>query len=102
MIRARAARFDAAIYGMRPLLNVSSLYGYHCTRLTDSEIDHIIARGMQLPNRDLLRERIEAARNLGFLEPHEAERLKANNQADEPNRQDMIWFCFFPPHRAGQ
>lgn len=26
----------------------------------------------------------------------------SENQADEDNRIGMLWFCFFPPHLAGQ
>lgn len=100
--RVRAARFDQAIYATRPVLGRFSLHGYHCTRLTEQEIDQIARRGMQLPNRDLLCERIEAALRAGLLKPHEAEVLKVNNASTEPSRANMIWFCCFPPHRAGR
>ncbi|HEX4167959.1 MAG TPA: hypothetical protein VHZ55_21045 [Bryobacteraceae bacterium] len=100
--RSIALRYDSAVYGLRDFLNPYTLLGYHCTRLTQREIDHIIATGMQLPNRAMLCSRIQMLQDDGVIDPDVAEKLKANNQADDTNRAGMIWFCFYPPHFAGQ
>jgi hypothetical protein len=101
--REAASRYDRAVYGLRDVLSGYTLHeGYHCTRLTKSEIHHILSDGLQLPNGALLRERIQAIVETGLIEPHIADRLKLENQADEDNRAGLIWFCFFPPHVAGQ
>ncbi len=86
-----------------PVLNRHTLEGgYHCTRLTKSEIHHIMSNGLQLPNRAMLLARVQAVQDAGLIAPHIAERLRNRNQADEHGREGMIWFCFFPPHMAGQ
>jgi hypothetical protein len=101
--RARAYQFDRAIYGLQAVLRRYSLEGgYHCTRLTKSEIDHIISNGLQLPSREMLVARIQAIEDAGLVDRNLADRLKSNNQADEDNRAGMIWFCFFSPHVTGQ
>jgi hypothetical protein len=76
--------------------------GYHCTRLTDTEISHIEKKGMQPPNRQILAARIEALVQAGSLFPEIASMLVQTNQANDSNRAGKIWFCFFPPARAGQ
>jgi hypothetical protein len=101
--REAARKYDTAVYGLRAVLSRHALEGgYHCTRLTKSEIHHIMSNGLQLPNRAMLLARIQAIQDARLIEPYVAERLRSRNQADEPNRAGMIWFCFFPPHLAGQ
>jgi hypothetical protein len=97
-----ASQFDRAIYGLRELLRPYSLLGYHCTRLTDGEIDHIHSNGMQPPSAKMLSRRIQKLCDAGLLESAIADRLRQENQADENYRRGLIWFCFFPPHLAGQ
>ena len=94
--------YDNAIYGLRAVLNGYLLRGYHCTRLTESEMQNIMLNGMQLPNDVILRDRIRSVQNAGLIDPRIAERLIIENQAGESNRAKIIWFCFFPPHIAGQ
>ena len=79
-----------------------TLHGFHCTRLTESEIAHILVNGMRPPDRAFLCERIDQLRATGVIDPDTANRLKEQNQAHERNRAGMIWFCFFPPRIAGQ
>ncbi len=95
-------QYDNALHGLRAVLNNHELHGYHCTRLTAPEIRHIISSGMQLPNAALLRSRIQALQLDGLINVSVAERLMAKNQADEANRANRIWFCFFAPRLAGQ
>ncbi|SRR6266481_1808106 len=100
--RASASEYDQALYGLRDILRCHVLHGYHCTRLTDSEINHIRSSGMHPPNAAILRERIQTIQDAGLLESHIADRLRQVNQADETTRSGMIWFLFFAPYFAGQ
>jgi hypothetical protein len=84
--RVSGPEYDSALDGLRMVLDPSELRGYHCTRLTDSEIDHILANGMQLPNGSMLRKRIQALQDDGVIDAATAKRLVKKNQADEANR----------------
>jgi hypothetical protein len=84
------------------LLQSTTLHGWHCTRLTDYEAEHIKAHGMQPPNRHILTERIRRVQADGMLEDHVAKRLIEENQGDQKGREGMIWFCFYEPRIAGQ
>jgi len=95
-------QYDQALRGLRPILNRHHLHGYHCARLTRAEIDHITSHGMQLPNAAMLRARVQALQDEALVDATVARRLIEENQADEPNRANRIWFCFFPPRIAGQ
>jgi hypothetical protein len=100
--RTSAAEYDGALYGLRAALNNHTLLGYHCTRLTPNEVSHITANGMQLPNEEMLQRRIEAVRTSGLIDESVAREFLQTNQANEPNRANRIWFCFFPPFMAGE
>jgi hypothetical protein len=101
--RAFAFEYERAIYGLHDILSAYTLDGgYHCTRLTEAEIHHLVSNGMGLPNKAMLCERIQNLQDAGLLEPRVADRLRQINQAGETNRAGMIWFCFYPPHIAGQ
>lgn len=97
VVRERVAEYERASADLRSILGSYELRGYHCTRLTDAEIDHIKNNGMQLPDLAMLCRRIDALQNAQLMEPHIADRLRKENQADDRNRAG-IWFCFFQPH----
>ena len=97
-----ARAYDDAVEGLREVLMPFTLHGYHCTRLTDAEIEHILSQGMQPPSQAVLADRIDRLRSAKLIDTQIAERLKRENQANENNRAGMIWFCFFSPHVAGQ
>lgn len=94
--------FDRAIDGLQDVLKNYSLIGWHCTRLTEDEIAAIVARGMAPPDTRMLTARIDALVKAGSLAPDIAAKLRGKNQAHETNRAGRIWFCFFPPHIAGE
>lgn len=94
--------YDSAIYGLRDVLRPYHLHGYHCTRLTDDEIDRIKKEGMSLQNRTTLCARIDSLIGEGIISESVGTRLKSENQADDDNRAHMLWFCFFEPHLAGE
>jgi len=94
--------YDRAIMKLRQLLNPHALRGFHCTRLTEAEIERVGSTGMQPPNATILGRRIQALLQTGSIEQPIAERLLAENLANEDSRAGKIWFCFFPPERGGQ
>jgi hypothetical protein len=100
--RVRAAEYDRAVYGLQDVLRQYELVGWHCTRLTEAEIAAIESGGMQLPDSAMLDRRLETLCGDGLISPASAQRLKAKNQAHEPSRAGMVWFCFFPPRLAGE
>lgn len=100
--QASARLFDAAIYGLRHVLRAYEIRGWHCTRLTDAEADEVVRHGIHLPNVERLTCRIEVLAKTGLIEPQIALRLKSKNSADEENRVGKVWFCFFPPGKAGE
>jgi hypothetical protein len=84
------------------LLQTEVLRGWHCTRLTDPEIDHVVSHGMGLPGPEMLGDRIWALVKSKVIDRKTADKLIAENEAEDEHRQGMIWFCFFPPAAAGQ
>ena len=78
------------------------LRGWHCTRLTDHEVQHIRTHGMQLPNLEVLTQRVGRLLAGGEIDNGIAEQLIAKNQASESIRQGRLYFCFFAPRTADQ
>lgn len=101
-VRFSAAMYDRAIYQLMQLLQPYSLLAWHCTRLTDQEAAAIVAKGMQPPNEAVLHARIDTLARAGTISDEVAGQWKARNQASEPYRRGRIWWCFFPPHEAGE
>lgn len=95
-------KYDDAVNDLRSVLSKHTLRGFHCTRLTEVEIGEIINHGMTPQNATSLSERINKLLISNIIDTRISRRLKSENQADEDNRAGMIWFCFFPPHKAGQ
>jgi hypothetical protein len=94
--------YERAVCGLREILDDHLLHGYHCTRITESEIHRIKANGLHPPNAAILSNRIQMLQEAGTIEPYIADRLRNENQAADGNRAGMIWFCFYPPYLAGQ
>jgi hypothetical protein len=94
--------YDRTIVGLCEILDNYFLTGWHCTRLTDAEICSIKTHGMQVPNLHLLKRRIDAIKAEGLISADIANRLRSENQANDANRANMIWFCFFPPYIGGE
>lgn len=87
---------------MRDILRSHSLIGYHCTKLTANEIKHVRVNGMLLQNATTLNKRVACLEESGLLSADVAQLLINNNQADDSNRANMLWFCFFEPFLAGR
>lgn len=94
--------FDVADADVRAELNTCEVIGWHCTRLTDSEIAMIESTGMQLPNVHILNARIDRLVAAGHMTEILADALKCTNQAGDMNRAGRLWFFFFAPSEAGE
>lgn len=94
--------YEYAIYGMRNVLRKHSLVGYHCTKLTTSEVEIIRKKGMFLQNFSSLKGRISQLEKDGLLSSEVAKSLISKNQSDDKNRANMLWFCFYEPYLAGR
>lgn len=100
---ANAAYYDWAIKGLSEIISAKMIVrGYHCTRLTDYEINAIKTNGMSLPNFSLLNKRIDTLVESKLISLEVAQLLKRENDADDKLRKDILWFCFDPPKFAGQ
>jgi len=97
-----AHEYDPAIYKIRDILRKYSFIGYHCTKLTADEIKFICQNGMLLQNANSLRSRITSLRKSGLISASIKQGLISRNQADDHNRANMLWFCFFEPFLAGR
>lgn len=101
--RFSAKVYDQTVNEFQQLLLPHTLEsGFHCTRLTPAEIGAIRRGGMQLQNSTSLRSRIAALELAGLIDNDAAAAFSSVNGADDDNRAGMIWFCFFPPHLAGE
>ncbi len=83
---------------MRNILRKYSLIGYHCTKLTEAEIRNIHTNGMVLQSATSLNKRIDSIEMDGMITTKVAGLLRGKNQANDSNRVNMLWFCFFEPH----
>lgn len=95
-------RREAAVARVAELLLPHFLRGWHCTRLTAEERDHILKRGMQPPSKAMLEARIRRLEANSAISAEVAERLLADNLADDEHRKGLIWFCFCYPRLAGE
>ena len=94
--------YDQAIYDVVKHLRPYSILGWHCTRLTDSEIEKMLTSGIQMPDAVTLHRRIDECVSAKQLPLDIATMLKAKNQAHDAYRAGIFWFCFFPPKLAGE
>ena len=100
--RSLAQNYDLAIYSLISSLKSHSIRGWHCTRLTDWEIQDILENGMHLPDLLKLQTRVARVVELGLVTSEISEILICENQANDENRRHKLWFCFYPPSRAGE
>jgi hypothetical protein len=94
-------QYDQAHQELYEALLPFHLNGYHCTRLTESEVFGITNDGMKLQNLDSLSSRIDALVACGTINLEIAHELKTRNEANHKYRASMLWFCFFLPRKAG-
>ena len=97
-----ANQYDALIHDLKNVLAPYYLHGYHCSRLTEKEINTIINQGMCLPNSEILRIRLLNLVVDSIVPAAIADQLLMKNESDHQFRKDRIWFIFFPPYIAGE
>lgn len=97
-----AAVYDKLVMSFWGILKKYSLRGFHCARLTEEEIFDVRNHGLTLQNKDTLCERLNKLLASNLISKKVAKYLIDNNQSGDENRANMLWFCFFPPHLAGQ
>jgi hypothetical protein len=98
----KASDYDRAVYKLQDILQQFELVGWHCTRLTETEMVVIKADGMQLPDVAMLHRKLDALVDSGVISTVLASSFRATNQAHEKSRAGMVWFCFYPPRLAGE
>ena len=94
--------YDKLVSEFGKILKQYSLRGFHCTRLTEEEIFFIRKHGLTLQNLNTLCKRIDKLVVSNQMSKQIADCLMDNNQSGAINRANKLWFCFFPPHVAGQ
>lgn len=92
---ALGGRYDQFQGEFEAILESYSLRVFHCTRLTAEEIADVQANGVVPLSPTFLEMRI---RQLG-LRDDVTELLLRENRVYERFRQNMIWFCLFPPEQ---
>lgn len=97
-----AANFDHAINLLSDALKPYSIRGWHCTRLTDGEVNAVEADGLVPMSIDLIERRIAFQVQGGLVSTVVGDALRAAHLGSAHNRAGMIWFCFFPPKDAGE
>jgi len=94
--------FENSLSEVRIILKKYSLIGYHCTKLTRGEISEIAKYGMSLQNGSTISSRLEKLEFEGSISKEVAEKLRVDNQCNDGNRANMLWFCFYEPHISGE
>ncbi|SEP47298.1 hypothetical protein SAMN04490178_1441 [Propionispora vibrioides] len=95
--------YDTLVQSLNEVLNKYNIIGYHCTRLTPTEISAIYREGMKVLSPDLIRSRLNSAREHGHLSQTEFEylanspKIKANLHNLHGTRTGNLWFC---PNRS--
>ena len=79
-----------------------TITGWHCTRLTDKEVEQIRTQGLQPPSAEALEKRLREIAAEGILSEEVREQLLAENCAKEANRAGKIWFCFYEPYNTDE
>lgn len=108
MMTGKDIPFNGPLYDSihRELTNVLLPYkidnAFHCTRLTNEEIDFIHTQGMQLPNTDTLNSRIDKLVKTGLISETISKNLKGNNEANEQYRKNILHFVLQSPHLEGE
>src|SRR5258708_29269230 len=96
-ITKKVQRYEESHLGLTDVLIKYSVHGYHCTRLTEKEINIILKSGMKLPNLHTLTLSIGDLDRDSILPSKIVDRHRSEYQAYDKNRSNMLWFCFYQP-----
>jgi hypothetical protein len=95
--------FDELLERLDKSLTQHRIVGYHCTRLTPSEVARIKSNGLRLLSPEFVRQRLDQCVADGYLTLAQREYLDGSQIMRESlgnkhgNRTGMIWFC---PNRS--
>lgn len=81
------------IEDIKQLISKHKVTVYHCTRLTESEIDDVNSNGIQPLSLELINNRITKALSENLLSKELADYLLSANQCNDKNRSGMLWFA---------
>jgi len=77
---------------VRHLVCTRGVVSFHCTRLTQTEMDDVRANGLRPLSPSFTRRRIERLAQQNLISPRAAQALKKHNEASASNREEKIWF----------
>lgn len=93
---------DNKIPIIQAALKKFTITGWHCTRLTDNEVEQIRAQGLQPSSAETLEKRLREIAAEGIIGEEVQEQLLAENWAKKENRAGKIWFCFYEPYKTDE
>lgn len=97
------ATYDSLVERLDQSITRHRIVGYHCTRLTRSEISGIKANGLRVLSSDLVRLKLDQCIQDGLMSATQRDYLSNSKTASEAlgnkhgMRTGMIWFC---PNRS--
>jgi len=68
------------------------LVGFHCTKLTQDEIDNVLRNGLEPLSPGLTNRRLKDLFDNKFMDSESYKELINNNQSNETNRSGLIWY----------
>jgi hypothetical protein len=86
-------RWNSIVETIRQLIRDYSIIGFHCTRLTETEIQGIRANGLRPLSPAFTQQRIERLVQEGRISPAAAQALIERNESSASNRAGHV--CFF-------
>lgn len=72
------------------------IVGFHCTRLTPTEVRDIRTNGLSPLSQELVESRVCAAQRDGLIDRCLANKIIGRNQSEECGRVGLLWFIFTP------
>ena len=104
--KIKCTEFEAFSNALRRLLNPHRLEMVHCTKLLPHEIENIKNNGLRILTTELVKERINAVFEQGYLNEQERDFLLADYQRKLKNsnfqaRQNQLWFVT-PKHLGSE
>lgn len=83
---------DKIAYSLSEIIKDHELVAYHCTRLLDNEILEIRINGLRPLSLELVKAKLNKARESGDLSEKEIENLLFKNECHVEGRSGKIWF----------
>ena len=97
-----ASSYDRSMERLCEALQPYAVRGWHCTKLTRSEIEDVRVNGLRVLNYKFLEARIGSLVKESIVDVNLARLLLSGSRARDSNRAGMAWFCFYEPRFAGE